>query len=76
MATEPAPGVHGGSLDASDPISHDLTVAVVTPRFAAAVAAHDLGPDQPDDRRMAFALTHDREAATGAAAALMSRIAG
>jgi EAL domain-containing protein (putative c-di-GMP-specific phosphodiesterase class I) len=75
MATEPAPGVRGGCLDASDPLSHDLTVAVVTPRFAAAVAAHDLGPGEPEDRRMAFTLTHDRDAATSAAAALMSRIA-
>jgi len=75
MASEPAPGVHGGRLAASDPLAHDRTVAVVTPRFAAVLAAHDLGPGEPDDRRMAYTLTHDRDLATDAAAALMSRIA-
>jgi EAL domain-containing protein (putative c-di-GMP-specific phosphodiesterase class I) len=74
METEPARGVRGGRLAASDPLGHDRTVAVVTPRFAAVLAAHDLGPDAPDDRRLAFVLTHDRELAVGAAAALMSRI--
>jgi EAL domain-containing protein (putative c-di-GMP-specific phosphodiesterase class I) len=76
MASEPAPGVHGGRLATSDPLGQDHTVAVVAPSFGAVLAAHDLGPDEPDDRRMAFTLTRDRDLAAGAAAALMSRITG
>jgi hypothetical protein len=53
----------------------ERSVAVVTPRFATVLAAHDLGPEEPEERRISYVLSRDRELATHAAAALMSRIA-
>jgi EAL domain-containing protein (putative c-di-GMP-specific phosphodiesterase class I) len=76
LATDPAPGVRGGSVPASDPVSREWAVAVVAPHFAAALSAHDLGPDEPADARFAFVLTHEREPAIAAAASLMARIRG
>jgi EAL domain-containing protein (putative c-di-GMP-specific phosphodiesterase class I) len=74
LGSEPAPGVRGRSLPASDPTAHEWAVAVVAPHFAAALSAHDLGAGEPPDERYAFVLTHDRELAVGSAAALMARL--
>jgi EAL domain-containing protein (putative c-di-GMP-specific phosphodiesterase class I) len=74
LGSEPAPGVRGRSLPASDPAAHEWAVAVVAPHFAAALSAHDLGPDQSPASRFAFVLTHERELAVACAAALMARL--
>jgi diguanylate cyclase (GGDEF)-like protein/PAS domain S-box-containing protein len=42
MPPEPAPGVHGTALAAGDPLSDQWVVTVVSPHFAAALAARDV----------------------------------
>ena len=74
LGSEPARGVRGRSLPASDPAAREWAVAVVAPHFAAALSAHDLGEGEPPERRYAFVLTHDREMAVGCAASLMARL--
>jgi EAL domain-containing protein (putative c-di-GMP-specific phosphodiesterase class I) len=76
LATEPALGVRGGPLSAADRLVGERSIAVVTPRFATVLAAHDLGPEEPPERRISYVVSRDRDLATAAAAALMSRIAG
>ena len=74
----PAPldGVRGGDLDAGDPLHEEWDVAVVSPHFAAALVARDLGDAGPDaDRRFDFVLTYDRDLVVDVAACLLSRIA-
>jgi EAL domain-containing protein (putative c-di-GMP-specific phosphodiesterase class I) len=71
MAVEPARGVHGGRLHASDPLAREWTVAVVSAHASAALCAQDPGaPDGHYD----YVLTHDRALAAAATAALMARI--
>jgi DICT domain-containing protein len=72
MPDEPAAGVRGGRLHASDPLAREWTVALVSPHASAALTASDPGAG---DGRYDYALTHDRELAAAAAAALMARIA-
>jgi EAL domain-containing protein (putative c-di-GMP-specific phosphodiesterase class I) len=72
MPSEPADGVHGGRLHAGDPVAHEWTVAVVSPHASAALSAY--GPDA--DGQYDYVLTHDRELAAAATAALMARIPG
>ena len=72
MPEEPAAGVRGGRLHASDPLAREWTVAIVSPQTSAALTASDPGTG---DGRYDYALTHDRELAAAAAAALMARIA-
>jgi EAL domain-containing protein (putative c-di-GMP-specific phosphodiesterase class I) len=77
LASEPAPGVRGASLDADDPLKGEWNVVVIAPHFAAAFVARDLG-DGPDDdmaRRFDFCLTYDRDLAVAAARGLLARIA-
>ena len=76
LASEPAPGVRGGRLSAADRLVGERSIAVVTPRFATVLAAHDLGPEEPTETRLSYVLARDRDLATHAAAALISRIAG
>ena len=76
LATEPAPGVRGGRLSAADRLVGERSIAVVTPRFATVLAAHDLGPEEPPETRISYVLAPERDLATHAAAALISRIAG
>jgi EAL domain-containing protein (putative c-di-GMP-specific phosphodiesterase class I) len=71
MAEEPAEGVRGGRVHAADPIAREWTVAVVSPHASAALTASDPGTG---DGRYDYALTHDRELAAAATAALMARI--
>ena len=61
MPSEPAHGVRGALVHATDPLRLEWTVAVVSPHFAAALTAYDLGEEAPDDRRYEFVLTYDRE---------------
>jgi hypothetical protein len=75
MPDEPAPGVTGGALDAVDPLGEEWNVIVLSPHFAAALVARDLGDDGPDEaRRFDFAMTYDRDVVAAAASALMSRV--
>jgi hypothetical protein len=76
MPSEPAPGVRGARVHATDPLRLELTVAVVSPHFAAALTAYDLGVEAPEDRRYEFVLTYERELAVAAAASLMARVPG
>jgi EAL domain-containing protein (putative c-di-GMP-specific phosphodiesterase class I) len=76
LATEPAPGIRGVSLDAAEPLRGEWDVAVLGPHFAAAFVARDLGDAGTDfDRRFDFCMTHDRDLATTAARTMMRRIA-
>lgn len=74
MPSEPAPGVCGARVHPHDPLWREWAIAVVSPHFAAAMSAHDLGRDQPAEQRFEFALTYDRELAVAAASALMARV--
>jgi diguanylate cyclase (GGDEF)-like protein/PAS domain S-box-containing protein len=70
----PVPGVHGTALDENDPMSREWVVTVVSPHFAAALAARDV-PDPADgQRRMQYVLSYDREQVISAARLLMSRV--
>jgi len=73
---EPAPGVRGAGLRENDTLRDEWNVLVVGPHRAAALVAHDLGDDGPDDeRRFDFVLTHDRALVLEAARALLSWLA-
>jgi EAL domain-containing protein (putative c-di-GMP-specific phosphodiesterase class I) len=71
MPAEPADGVHGGRLHAGDPLAREWTVAVVSAHASAALSACDPGTG---DGQYDYVLTHDRELAAAATAALMARI--
>ncbi|MFD0525261.1 EAL domain-containing protein [Paractinoplanes durhamensis] len=76
LGDEPAPGVHGASFSAADPLHGEWNVIVVGPHRAAALVARELPDDAPDrDRRFDFALTHDRALVLEAARALLPRLA-
>ena len=75
LPVNPAPGVHGTTLAATDPLVGEWTVTVVGSHYSGALIARDLGDSGPDDdRRYEFVVTHDRELVLGAARSLMSRI--
>ena len=75
LDAEPAPGVRGAPLDPADPLAAEWTVVVLSPHFAAALIARDMGDGGPDqDRLFEFALTHDRRRVTAAARCLIERI--
>jgi len=72
---EPAAGVRGTSLTAGDPLAREWDVAVVSPHFAGALIARDLGDTGPDvERRFEYVVTYDRELVVAAASALMARM--
>ena len=71
MPAEPAVGVRGGAVHAADPLAREWSVAVLSPHVCAALTASDAGSR---DGRYDYVLTHDRELAGAAAAALMARI--
>ena len=81
LAPRPVPGVRGGPIAPGDPLRDEWDVAVVSPHFAAALVARDLG--DPGDgtaageghRRFDAVLTYDRDVAVDVARCLMSRIA-
>jgi EAL domain-containing protein (putative c-di-GMP-specific phosphodiesterase class I) len=75
MVPEPAPGVRGAAIDWEDPLADEWSVVVLSPHFAAALLARDLGePRGNPNRRFEFALTHDRRLVTAAARSLATRI--
>jgi EAL domain-containing protein (putative c-di-GMP-specific phosphodiesterase class I) len=75
MGPSPGKGVRGAPLFARDPLRGEWVVAVVSPHFAAAVAARDLGDDEPDhDRRFDYAITHNRDLVLQVALGLMVKV--
>ncbi len=76
LSEEPARGVRGAPLAATDPLAGEWSVAVVGPHFAGALVARDLGDTGPDrERRFEFTTTYDRGLVIDAARTLMARIA-
>lgn len=75
LPLEPAPGVRGGRLRADDPLCGEWTVVIVGPHYAGALIARDLGDAGPDqDRRYAFAVTHDRDTVLAAGRSILERV--
>jgi EAL domain-containing protein (putative c-di-GMP-specific phosphodiesterase class I) len=75
MPPGPAQGVRGADLDRSDPLSGEWDVIVISPSFAGAFVARDLGDTGPDpERRFDFFVTYDRDLVRSAAVPLMARL--
>jgi EAL domain-containing protein (putative c-di-GMP-specific phosphodiesterase class I) len=75
LDSPPIPGVRGAPLEAGDPLVGEWDVIVLTPHFAAALLARDLGDGGPDmQRRFEYALTYRRDVVVRAARALLSRV--
>ena len=67
--------MRGAPLAPDDPLIGEWDVVVLTPHFAAALLARDLGDDGPDlERSFEYALTYRRDVVVRAASALMSRV--
>jgi hypothetical protein len=77
LGEQPASGVRGVALSHTDALHDEWTVVVLSPHFAGAFAARDLGPaGLPDiERSFEYAVTHDRELVIAAATRLMQRLA-
>ncbi|WP_211247880.1 sensor domain-containing phosphodiesterase [Cryptosporangium arvum] len=76
VSSEPAPGVRGAALKASDPLRNEWNVVVVGPHFAGALVARDLGDTGPDgERRFDYVLTYERSLVLKAARALLRWVA-
>lgn len=68
--------VRGADISPDDPLAREWDVCVLGPHFAAAFVARDLGDSGPDaERRLAYAMTYDRELVVRIARRLMSRVA-
>jgi DICT domain-containing protein len=75
LGDSPAPGVRGAGLLEDEALLGEWDVAVVSPHFAGAFVARDLGDTGEDgDRRFEFFVTYERELVVKAARALMARI--
>ncbi len=75
MPPGPALGVRGADLDRTDPLRGEWDVIVMSPSFAGAFVARDLGDTGADpDRRFDFFITYDRELVRSAAVPLLARI--
>lgn len=75
LAVEPVAGVRGATLKPGDPVRGEWNLVVLSPHFAAALLARDLGDTGPDaDRTFEFALTYDRDVVSAAAQALLGRV--
>jgi DICT domain-containing protein len=75
MPVAPVAGVRGADLAADDPLGGEWDLIVIGPRFAAALAAKDLGDDGPDaERHYDVAVTHDRDLVIRAAEPLLRRL--
>lgn len=75
LGDEPASGVRGAALTTAEPLAREWAVVVLSPHFAGALLALDLGDAGPDrNRRFEFAITHDRRLVTTAARLLVDRI--
>ncbi|MCZ2805223.1 diguanylate cyclase [Modestobacter sp. VKM Ac-2983] len=85
MPDEPAPGVVGTALDVDDPLTDQWVVTVVSPHFAAALAAREVPLDERGDRtgpgaavgtagrRLDYVLTYDRRRVLEAAGLLLEK---
>jgi len=72
LDAEPAPGVRGTTLADGDRLRGEWNVIVVSPHYAAALVARDLGDDGPDhERRFDYVITHDRALVLKAARSLL-----
>ena len=75
MNDQPAPGVRGANLEATDRLRGEWDVIVVGPHFAGALVARDCGDDGPDlDRRFEAVITYDRELVIEAARSLLGKL--
>ncbi|WP_432492877.1 EAL domain-containing protein [Kineococcus auxinigenes] len=75
VSTSPGTGVHGAPLHPEDPQAREWVVTVVSPHFAAAVAARDTAPAvRGTPRVLEYVLTYDRERVVAAAGLLMTRV--
>jgi DICT domain-containing protein len=75
LSAEPVAGVRGADLRADDPVTGEWDVVVVSPHFAGALVARDLGDDGPDaERRFDYAVTYDRTLVMEVARDLMRRV--
>ncbi|QIG43215.1 EAL domain-containing protein [Nocardioides anomalus] len=76
LPDEPAPGVRGASLSDDDPVLDEWDVVVISPHFATALLARDLGDDGPEmERTFEYALTYHRDTVVRAGEELVSRVA-
>ncbi len=75
LEAEPAPGVRGATLADDDALRDEWSVVVLSPHFAGALVAVDLGDTGPEEeRRFDFAVTYDRDLVMTAASSLMRRV--
>ncbi|MGB3770781.1 MAG: EAL domain-containing protein [Rhodococcus sp. (in: high G+C Gram-positive bacteria)] len=75
MGTEPAPKIRGASLASSDPVREEWDVVVLSPHFAAVLAARDIGDTGPDmERRFDYVLSHDANLTVQCARSLIARL--
>jgi EAL domain-containing protein (putative c-di-GMP-specific phosphodiesterase class I) len=75
LATTPAKGVRGAALREDDPLRGEWAVIALSPHYAGALIARDLGDDGPRlQRRFQYAVTHDRPLVTAAALTTMNRV--
>jgi hypothetical protein len=76
VGPHPAPGVRGGGVSDGDPLQREWCTALISPHFAGALAALDLGDPGPDaGRRFELAVTYDRNLVVECVRALLARIA-
>ena len=75
LGPSPAPGVRGGRVTDNDPLQREWCTALISPHFAGALAALDLGYPGPDaDRGFELAVTYDRNLVVECVRALLSRV--
>ena len=76
LPPEPVPGVRGVSIGEGEVLRGEWDVVALSPHFAAAFVARDLGDeDCPDgERRFDFCLTYDRDLVVRAAQAMAARV--
>ncbi len=86
MPDEPAPGVHGTSLEPDDPLTEQWVITVVSPHFAAALVARDVaegdgdgrgraaGPGGHPVRRLDYVLTYDRQRVLDVAGLVLEKV--
>lgn len=77
LPEEPLRGVRGATLAAGDPLRTEWDVTVLSPHFATALVARDLGDDGPElDRMFEYALTYDRHTVAEVTRCVLSRVTG
>ena len=76
LPAEPVARVRGAQLPPGDALRGEWDLVVLSPHFAAALLARDLGDEGPDrERRFDFAVTYRRDVVIRAANALLARVA-